>query len=213
MGAASLAAIFTTPPTMIKGDPDTLMEFLTHFDFDRDAPKIYAKGSFTVDGKTVDYKESAWEFMTPPDADDPRLEKLKAAGHKLILYHGQSDGVFSFNASANWIDKLDAEQRRRRRRCRASVRRARHEPLRVGPATDSFDMLSAIVDWAEKGKAPDRILARQAGQQGSSAGLEPARTRPLCPWPKVARYVSGRQGKGGELRVQVRTADPSAKNP
>jgi Tannase and feruloyl esterase len=95
MGAGSLAAIFTTPPTMTKGDPDSLMAFLTHFDFDRDAEKIYAKGSFTVDGKTVDYKESAWEFMAPPDADDPRLERLKAAGHKIILYHGQSDGVGS----------------------------------------------------------------------------------------------------------------------
>ncbi len=46
MGAASLAAIFTTPPTMTKGDPDALMAFLTHFDFDRDAPKIYARGSY-----------------------------------------------------------------------------------------------------------------------------------------------------------------------
>ena len=50
------------------------------------------------------YKESAWEFMTPPDADDPKLEKLRASGHKISLYHGQSDGVFSFEASANWIE-------------------------------------------------------------------------------------------------------------
>ena len=56
MGAASLAAIFTTPPTLMKGDPDSLMAFLTHFDFDRDAPKIYAKGSFAIDGKTIDYQ-------------------------------------------------------------------------------------------------------------------------------------------------------------
>ena len=66
MGAASLSEIFTTPPTPTKGDPDSLVAFLAHFDFDRDAPKIYVKGRFNVDGHDVDFSESAWEFMTPP---------------------------------------------------------------------------------------------------------------------------------------------------
>jgi feruloyl esterase len=50
-----------------------------------------------------------------------------------------------------------------------------------GPATDRFDALSAIVDWVEKGHAPQRIEAR------GSAVLHDE-TRPLCPWPLVARY-------------------------
>ncbi len=49
---------------------------------------------------------SEWEFMTPPDADHPRLEKLRVFGQKLILYHGQSDAVFAIDASARWIEKL-----------------------------------------------------------------------------------------------------------
>ena len=40
---------------MTKGDPDSLIAFLAHFDFDRDAPKIYAKGKFAVEGKEIDY--------------------------------------------------------------------------------------------------------------------------------------------------------------
>jgi pimeloyl-ACP methyl ester carboxylesterase len=196
MGAGSLAAIFTTPPTMTKGDPDSLMAFLTHFDFDRDAEKIYAKGSFTVDGKTVDYKESAWEFMAPPDADDPRLERLKAAGHKIILYHGQSDGVFSFNASANWIEKLNANNGGDAGGFARLFAVPGMNHCSEGPATDNFDMLSAIVEWVEEGKAPDRIIASvRADNKEIPADWSPQRTRPLCPWPKVARYVGGDKEK------------------
>ena len=196
MGAASLAAIFTTPPTMMKGDPDTLMAYLTHFDFDHDAPKIYVKGSFTVDGKTVDYSESAWDFMTPPDADAPRLEKLKAAGHKIILYHGQSDGVFSFNASVNWIEALNANNGGDAGDFARLFAVPGMNHCASGPATDNFDMLSAIVDWAENGKAPDRILATVSPDNKEvPSDWSPQRTRPLCPWPKVARYVSGDKEK------------------
>jgi hypothetical protein len=196
MGAASLAAIFTTPPTMMKGDPDTLMAFLTHFDFDRDAPKIYAKGSFTVDGRTVDYKESAWDFMTPPDADAPRLEKLKAAGHKIILYHGQSDGVFSFNSSANWIETLDVNNGGDAGDFARLFAVPGMNHCASGPATDNFDMLSAIVGWAENGKAPDRVIASVSPDNKEvPPDWSPQRTRPLCPWPKVARYVDGDKEK------------------
>jgi hypothetical protein len=196
MGAASLAAIFTTPPTFTKGDPDSLMAYLSHFDFDKDAPKIYAKGTFALDGKEIDYKESAWEFMTPPDADDPKLIKLKESGHKLILYHGQSDGVFSFNATANWMDKLAANSGGDS----GSFARLFAVPgmnhCASGPATDNFDMLSAIVDWAENGKAPERIVATvRADNKEVPADWSRERTRPLCPWPKVARYVGGDKEK------------------
>jgi feruloyl esterase len=196
MGAASLAAIFTTPPTLVKGDPDSLMAFLTHFDFDEDAPKIYAKGTFTVDGKSIDYKESAWDFMTPPDADNPELTALEAAGHKIILYHGQSDGVFSFNASTAWIEKLNANNGGDAGGFARLFAVPGMNHCSKGPATDNFDMLSAIVDWAEQGKAPDRIIATvSADNKEVPADWSPERTRPLCPWPKVARYVGGDKEK------------------
>jgi hypothetical protein len=64
-----------------------------------------------------------------------------------------------------------------------------------GPATDQFDMLSPLVAWVEQGSAPDRVLAsaRGAGNAGAvnaelPAGWAANRSRPLCPYPKVARY-------------------------
>jgi feruloyl esterase len=44
--------------------------------------------------------------------------------------------------------------------------------------------LTALESWVEQGQAPDRIMA--------TGGIVPTRTRPLCPYPQVARY----QGQG-----------------
>jgi hypothetical protein len=45
-------------------------------------------------------------------------------------------------------------------------------------------LFDSLVNWVENGVAPDKILA--------SGGAVPKRTRPLCPYPRVARY----KGKG-----------------
>jgi len=47
-------------------------------------------------------------------------------------------------------------------------------------------MLSAVQAWVEKGIVPETVLAT------APAGTPwPGRTRPLCTYPKVARYVAG----------------------
>ena len=64
-----------------------------------------------------------------------------------------------------------------------------------GPATDQFDMLTPLVNWVEKGQAPDSVVANVRGA-GNAAAVNtdvPAtwsanRSRPLCAYPKVARY-------------------------
>jgi feruloyl esterase len=53
---------------------------------------------------------------------------------------------------------------------------------RGGDGTDRFDVISAMEQWVEKGKAPDSILASRY------AGDKVDRTRPLCPYPQVAVY-------------------------
>ena len=48
MGAASLNYIFSTPPVAVEGNNDKLIDALKAYDFDKDAPKIFAKdGTFT----------------------------------------------------------------------------------------------------------------------------------------------------------------------
>jgi feruloyl esterase len=51
-----------------------------------------------------------------------------------------------------------------------------------GDGPNYFDLISAIEQWVEKDKPPHQIIAshRTDGKVD--------RTRPLCPYPKVANY-------------------------
>ncbi|TKA57941.1 hypothetical protein B0A53_00343 [Rhodotorula sp. CCFEE 5036] len=51
------------------------------------------------------------------------------------------------------------------------------------------DMLLAMIDWVENGNAPDEIIAVKYRNDNKSEGV--AFTRPLCPYPKFARYIGG----------------------
>jgi feruloyl esterase len=52
-------------------------------------------------------------------------------------------------------------------------------------------MVTALVDWVEKGVAPDGVMGSVrpiAKNTGMDPGWSTTRTRLLCPYPKVARY-------------------------
>ena len=55
-----------------------------------------------------------------------------------------------------------------------------------GPGPNTLDALTALETWVEKGIAPEQIIATRRRADGSIQ-----RTRPLCVYPKVARW-SGR---------------------
>lgn len=172
MGGPALAAIFTTPPTVLNADPKAALDFAMNFDFDRDAPKIYAT--------QAPFKRSAWDDIS---ARSPHLEGFRARGGRMIVYQGASDPVFSLNDTLAWyreVEKLNGE---------SSKDFVRVFPVpgmahcAGGPSTDQFDALGALVDWVEKGSAPDRIIAKA----GANSPW-PGRTRPLCPFPETPHY-------------------------
>jgi len=51
-----------------------------------------------------------------------------------------------------------------------------------GPGPDTADWTTAMADWVENGKPPDRVVAKKM-----SAGAV-SRTRPLCAYPQKAVY-------------------------
>ena len=64
-----------------------------------------------------------------------------------------------------------------------------------GPTTDAMDLLTPLVAWVERGEAPASIVASVRGpghplgaNTDVPAEWSPTRTRPLCPYPKIARY-------------------------
>ena len=179
--------IFSSPPAPTSILQDTL-GYALGFNFDIDAPKIFATSGV--------YAQSGVSFMTPPDPS--KLDTLRNRGAKMIIVQGGADGVFSPDDTASWFNTLDASYDGHA----ADFTRFFIVPgmghSRGGPATDQFDGLTAIVNWVEKGQAPDRIIATARGT-GNAGGVNaelPAdwaatRSRPLCPYPLVARYKTG----------------------
>ncbi len=185
LGAASLAYVYGTPPTQVVGTPAALVDYLAHFDFDRDAARIFASDAT--------FPESAMALMTPPDAANPTLAALARHGGKMIVYHGNSDPVFSVNDTLAWAERL---QHNLGPAAAGAVARVFPVPgmghCQGGPATDRFDALGALVAWVEAGQPPDRLVASvNPGNRELPAGWSPQRSRPLCPWPQVARYAGG----------------------
>jgi Tannase and feruloyl esterase len=189
----AVAFVFQTPPAAPEAAADP-RGFAMGFDIVRDGPKILASGAT--------YTESSMQFMTPPDADE--LSPLKRRGAKMMVYHGVADGVFSSDDTAAWYGRLQAQHGGDASGFARLFLVPGMNHCRGGPAADQFDMLTPLVAWVEKGQPPERVTARArgAGHPAPNADLPsgwPAgRTRPLCPYPKVARYA----GSGDSERAE-----------
>ncbi len=140
------------------------------------------------------YTEPAMSFMAPPNPTN--LSRLKQRGAKMMVYHGVSDAIFSVDDTMAWYNGLRAANGGDASNFARFYRVPGMGHCSGGPAVDQFDMLSALVDWVEQGKAPNSVpaSARGAGNAGGvnaelPAGWAANRTRPLCPYPSVARYL------------------------
>jgi feruloyl esterase len=116
------------------------------------------------------------------DSTWTNLSTFSGHGGKLIFYHGVSDPWFSA------LDTLDYYRRMSEDNGGAEAVSEWSRLFLVpgmghcggGAALDRFDLLSAVVDWVEKGRAPDHVIATGNAFKG--------RSRPLCPHPKHAHY-------------------------
>jgi feruloyl esterase len=129
------------------------------------------------------------------DADSPYLATF-AARAKLIVYNGLSDQGMATPVIADWYERM-----------LAATGEAGGRSVRLfavpgmlhcggGEATDRFEMLDAIMEWVEHDKAPDRIPA--------TTSRTPAVSRPLCPYPRFARYVGGDTAAEGSFECAER---------
>jgi feruloyl esterase len=134
------------------------------FDYDKDLAASYKAGSDLVD--------------VPSDG----LAKFFEGGGKLLLSHGWSDGLIPAANTASFYKAMMAKMNSRK--AQDSVRLFMLPGVGHcggGDAPSVTDMLSAIDQWVEKGKAPDRIIASNPPNQKPMS-------RPLCPYPQVAKY-------------------------
>jgi pimeloyl-ACP methyl ester carboxylesterase len=166
--AGALSHVFSTPPVLT----NDLYAFALNFNIDKDGPATTAVAPpFALSGKQT------------VNADSTDVDAFTKRGGKLLMYHGMADAIFSAYDTANYIEQLKS---------RYGARADEFSRLYLipglahcggGPATDRFDMVSALVDWVEQGKAPDTLLAT-----ASATTPWPNRTRPLCVYPKRPVY-------------------------
>ncbi|MFP8778534.1 tannase/feruloyl esterase family alpha/beta hydrolase [Hydrogenophaga sp. RWCD_12] len=187
----SVGFIFSSPPVAdlaMATDTRKSAAFALAFDIDRDGSKI-----FTTSGV---YTDKALDFMGTLEA--PEFDRLRGRGGKVLVFHGTADPIFSSDHTQAWYRALDAHQQGRAAEFARLFLVPGQGHSRGGPATEQYDGLAALVDWVENGRAPERIVAsaRGAGNPGGAntdvpADWSPTRTRPLCPYPQLARYTAG----------------------
>lgn len=172
LSATSMSSTFSTPPAAVPSDPSALVKWAMAFNFDKDAWRIF--------NSTREFPESAWDITSAASLD---RTQFRLHGGKLLLLHGGIDEDFSFIDTARWWASLDKVEKGKA----ADFVRLFAVPNMAhcagGPSTDEYDALTALEDWVEKGKAPEKIIAKA----GPSSPW-PGRTRPLCAYPKVAVY-------------------------
>jgi len=159
------------------------------------APQIFGLEYF----KYVFYKDPNWDWRTFDlaaavaitdraeyrmlNAIDPDLKRFRQRGGKLLLYHGWSDPNFSAQPTIDYYESLRAVA--------GAERIAEWARLFLAPGMghcgggngpNAFDPLAALEQWVEQGRAPGSIIAT------SMTDGKADRTRPLCPYPQVAKY-------------------------
>jgi len=161
-----------------------------------DMPRFIGRQNADWDAMTFDLETDlalALKNAGFVEATNPDLAKFKARGGKLLLYHGWADPG---PAPENTVNYYEAVNKKLGGKSDDWMRLflmpgVGHCGGGVGP--DQADFLGALERWREKGEAPAQIVATKAagrgGQAPAAAGGAPTpMTRPLCPFPQVARY-------------------------
>ncbi len=136
------------------------------------------------------------------DATNPDLEAYKARGGKLLQYHGWYDGSPSPLASIQYyravetkLGGLDKTQDFYRLYMAPGVMHCGQGPgpNMFGNLTDSsgvsdagHNIFSALRAWVEEGREPNAIIATKYQDDDVNKGK--IMTRPLCPFPRVAKW-------------------------
>lgn len=130
-------------------------------------------------------------------AVDPDLRKFFASGGKLLLYHGTADGLIPYGNTVNYYESVVS----------TTGREQAPDSIRLylvpgmshcsgGDGACNVDWLTALENWDERGEAQGAIPAAHPAAAMGTQAPEPGKafTRPVCPYPQVARY----RGSGSE---------------
>jgi feruloyl esterase len=166
------------------GFPASPVNF-ANFDFHRDIDKVDDRLAAVLNANSTD------------------LGEFREHGGKLIMYHGWADPLIPSQTSINYFNALVGDDSHDHGFQQASFGGDHNQGLRRtqsyarlfmvpgmyhcsgGPGPNTFDALTPLVTWVETGVAPETIVAAKFVNDTPPAIQM---TRPLCVFPKVAKY-------------------------
>ena len=139
------------------------------------------------------------------NADSSDLSEFRGHGGKLLMYHGWADPLIPSQSSINYFNALVGGDNSGMQQANFMPGDPRLDKTQKyarlfmvpgmyhcsgGPGPNTFDALTPLVTWVETGVAPETIVATKFVNDTPPAVQM---TRPLCVFPKVAKY----KGSGG----------------
>jgi Tannase and feruloyl esterase len=156
--------------------------WVSYLAFKQNPPLSFTLNDIAFDRSTFDRVRQLAGLY---DAIDPDLTAFRRAGGKLIMWHGWADQAIPptgtiayYQAIQDRMGGLAATQRFARLFMFPGVLHCGG-----GTAPNTFDLLTSLMNWVENGAAPTKVVATR------SDGGTVTRTRPVFPYPLVARYT------------------------
>lgn len=208
-GGARSAAGSLLWPGVERGAPLNGLAGATPFPIATEQPKYWVYFDPAWDWTTLTYANFEAFFNKTVEkvgplmaTDDPDLSKFRKRGGKLIMYHGWSDALIMSQGTATYWQRV--QQTLSDAKLPVDFAKLYMAPgmghCSGGAGPNSFgqsssgavplepkrDIFRALMAWSEKDTEPQEITATKFNNDDVAQGV--LRTRPLCAYPRVARY-------------------------
>jgi hypothetical protein len=141
--------------------------------------------SVTETGFEAHFRTSHRKFNEVIGTDDDNLQAFRKRGGKIVMWHGESDQLIFPRGTVNYYERVVSGN--------GGLKQV-DDFMRLymapgvahcagGAGPNPVGTLEAVVHWVENGVAPDTILATR------NLGGGAVRTRPLCAYPKTAKWT------------------------
>ncbi len=180
---ADLSALAGTSGTPLKGRPFSIpLEWFQYFLLQN--PK-WDWTTLTPAGFELLWRQSVEQYGAIIGTDDSDLTRFRDHGGKVIIYHGLADQLIPAAGTIDYYKRVQQQMG-------GAEKTARFARLFLAPGVDHgfrgagatpTGLMEAIVRWVEEGQAPDKLMAERRDSRGKVI-----QTRPLFPFPQVAKY-------------------------
>ncbi len=126
---------------------------------------------------------------------NPSLDRFRRAGGKLLMWHGEADGLFSSDQSIHYYEEVARLTGERTDDYFRLFLAPGVDHCSGGTGPEPVDPLAALVSWVEQDQAPTTLLARTVDRTTGDVLAE----RNLCRYPLQPQYRGGPTEEAGSF--------------